>query len=562
MLIGSRRRIVPFAAVLVATLLVVACGGNNDDDADDDESTGTTEARVIESEGEVTPGGDIIFGVEAETTGWDPALDRWAVSGHQVAQTVFDTLATYNADGEAVPYLAESFEASEDWTEWTITLREGIEFHDGTPLTSEAVVRTFEEHRESALTSPTVRTMETVEAVDDLTARVTFTDPWASFPVILTGQIGYIASPTQYDSGDEARRDSPIGTGPFVFEEWIPDDHFSASRNANYWRTDADGNALPYLDSVEVRPMVEANQRLAAFQAGDIQMMHTTDTDIILSLRDMFENDEAQVVEDNSIGEESFIQLNTLQPPLDDVRVRQALAYATDRESYAEVIDDGIRQVASGPFIDSSPWYSEEAAAAYPSFDQAQAQALVDEYEAEVGPIEFAVSLTPTEQNRAAVGFLQELWGQVGIDVTTNEVQQDQLIFQALGGEFAGNQWRQFGSPDPDGEYVWWDIENANPIGEASLNFARIRNDDLTAAMNAGRATDVFEDRKAAYDDAQAVINEQVPYIWLTHTLWAIGADTDVRNIAVSTLPDGEPALGFGTGFAGAIRMTEVWIEQ
>src|SRR5690606_28312888 len=159
----------------------------------DDEGEGpatSANEQVIEAEGDPVPGGSVVFALEAETSGWDPTLDRWAVSGHQVGQTIFDQLATFNEDGEAVPYLAEEFTPNEDYTQWEIKLREGIEFHDGTPLTSEAVKVLFEQHAQSGLTRPTVRPVEDVEVVDDLTARVNLNSPWASFPVVLTSQVG------------------------------------------------------------------------------------------------------------------------------------------------------------------------------------------------------------------------------------------------------------------------------------------------------------------------------------------------------------------------------------
>src|SRR5690606_23036804 len=128
-----------------------------------------------------------------------------------------------------------------------------------------------------------------------------------------------------------------------------------AVKNENYWRQDENGVQLPYLDRVEFRPIVENDQRLAGLQSDDIDMFHTTDPDVIIDLREMAEDREAQVVEDGAVGEETFLLLNTIQPPLDDLRVRQALAMATDRDTYVAVVDRDIRPVASSPFIEGSP---------------------------------------------------------------------------------------------------------------------------------------------------------------------------------------------------------------
>lgn len=253
--------------------------------------------------------------------------------------------------------------------------------------------------------------------------------------------------------------------------------------------------------------------------------------------------------------------LNLEVAPLDDLRIRQALAMATNRDAYAEVVDKGIRPVASSPFIEGSPWFSQEAADVYPDYDLEAATALVAEYEAEVGPAEIVLQLTPSAGNREATQFLAEGWTQAGIDVTFNEKEQSLLINDALAGSFQANQWRQLGSIDPDGDYVWWDIKNASDIGTAALNFMRMKNQEMTDAMDEGRVGTDFATRKEAYDRAQIELNETIPYIWLTHTVWAIIADNDVRNIGNLTLPDGGESYGFGIGFAGVIPVTELWLQ-
>lgn len=558
---GSRQRswFTLVALGVLCALLVAACGGK--DEGGESSSNTTANDQLIEPTGEVTPGGSVIFGVEAETDGWDPTINRWAVSGHQIGQAIFDQLATFNEDGEAVPYLAESFESNDDFTVWTVHLRDGVMFHDDTPVDAAAVKENLERHMASPLTAPAVRPIESVEVIDPLTAQVNLSSSWAAFPVVLASQIGYVVAPSEFAAGEEGRR-NPVGSGPFVFEEWITDNHLTVSKNENYWREDAEGNQLPYLNEVEFRPIIESQQRVSSLRAGDISMFHTTDPDAVIAVREMADAGDAQIKEDGALGEETFILLNTQSPPLDNPDVRRALALATDRETYAAVIDKGIRPVAQSPFIDGSPWFSQEAADEYPDFDPDAAAALVEEIEAEGDQIEITLGLTPSNANREATQFLGELWGAAGIDVNFQETEQAQFIGDALAGDYQANLWRQFGATDPDGEYVWWDIKNANPEAGLALNFSRIQDQALTDAMDEGRAGTTFDERKAAYDEAQMRINQDIPFLWLDHTLWAIAADTTVRNIGTATLPDGSPRFGFATGFAGAISLTEVWVES
>ncbi len=556
---GEARSFRVLVALALMALVAVGCGS---DDAADDEGSSTTTARsrLVEPEGDPVSGGSLVFGVEAETTGWDPRIDRWAISGHQVAQALYDTLAAYDESGEVRPNLAESFTPNEDFTEWEIGLREGVTFHDGSPLDAAAVKGVLDGHIASPLTGPIFRTVESVEAVDELTVRVTMSSPWASFPVVLTMQVGYVPAPSQLEGGDAS--EVPIGTGPFEFVDWQPDSKLVVQRNPDYWRSDANGVQLPYLDEVEFRPIHESAQRVNALVSGDIHALHTSDPRSVENLRSEADAGNIQEIEDGGLGEETFVMLNTMSPPLDDPDVRRALALATNAPAYAETVDRGIREVTRTPFAEGLPWYSEEAAEAYPAFDPEAARALVEEIEAEQGPLEVTLGTTPTPENREAIQFLGALWEEVGIDVEYKETEQGVFITDAIAGNFEANLWRQFGAADPDGDYVWWDINNANDIGSFSLNFARNRDEELQAALDRGRESDDPDTRKEAYDEAQRLMNEDIPYLWLTHTVWAIGADNTVRNLGEGSLPDGEPLLGLGAGFYGSMSLTEVWLEE
>src|SRR5690606_7910714 len=126
------------------------------------------------------------------TLGFEPWSAITGAGGASVATSIYDTLAAFNADGEAVPFLAESFESNDDATEWVITLRSGVTFHDGTDLTSEAIVFNFESARENGRV---IQEGFVVEAVDDLTVKFTFQEPFGSFPSSLATQWAWIPSP-------------------------------------------------------------------------------------------------------------------------------------------------------------------------------------------------------------------------------------------------------------------------------------------------------------------------------------------------------------------------------
>ncbi len=126
-------------------------------------------------------------------------------------------------------------------------------------------------------------------------------------------------------------------------------------------------------------------------------------------------------------------------------------------------------------------------------------------------------------------------------------------------GSYEANLSRQFGEADPDADYVWWTGANAPAIPAIALNMARLDDPQVQAALDTGRSSADEATRKQAYDDLQRRQNEILPYVWLNHSQWAIGAANDVRNITNQTLPDGQESLPFGRGVH---RLTETWLQQ
>ena len=328
----SRPWVLVTGVIAVLGIVLAACGGGSDSGGTDGTDGETTSDVTIAASGSPQAGGSLTYGLEAESDGFNPTVNRWAISGMMVANAVFDPLAAYDADGKAQPYLAKSFTPSADFKTWTIELRSGITFTNGEPLDGAAVKKDMDALRASALIGIAAANINgtSVDPADPMKVIVTMTDPWAAFPTILTGQAGMVAAPAQLDATGEAASRQPIGTGPFVQKEWVPDNRWVGTKNPNYWRTDASGAQLPYLDSVTFKPIVDTQNRTNALISGDVQMIHTTDWASIDQIETAADDGKVQVVLDPTESEETFFILNTSKAPLDDVRVRQALALCTD----------------------------------------------------------------------------------------------------------------------------------------------------------------------------------------------------------------------------------------
>jgi ABC-type transport system substrate-binding protein len=510
------------------------------------------------STGTPRAGGALVYGLEAETDGFNPTVNRWAISGTVVGLAVFDPLAALDAAGQAQPYLAQSMEPSADYKTWTVKLRPGITFHDGSPLTSAAVKKVYDEHKVSALTASSVTPIESVTTTDDLTAVFTMRSPWAVFPTALTGQIGVIPSPKMFDAEDKGGN-APVGTGPFVSGPRVFDQEFVVTKNPSYWRRDASGVSLPYLDRVVFQPVPEVKSRWNGLQAGQIDMIHTNDAPVIVSIRQEAAAGKVQKVEDKGEAEEGFVLLNMAAPPFDNPKARRAVALATDRDLYNETVSQGVLRVADGVFTPDSPWV---VPTDYPDYDPAAARALVDEVKAETGTFAFKVAGGGND-TRDQLQLLQSMWQAVGMEVEVDIIDQAAFIPTAVLGQYQANLWRQFGAPDPDADYLWWVSENAEPIGTLSLNMARLRDPELDRGMNIGRENTDREKRKEGYAIVQRQMAAELPYIWLDHAQWVIAAKNDVRNLTNGPLPDGQESYPIGgAGFPGVQRLTHVWLDR
>ena len=551
---SARGRVV--AAVLVATLgLGVAACGSSSPEAET--KAGSTTDITVAASGAPVSGGSVTFGLEAESDGFNPTANRWAASGYMVANAVFDSLAAFDADGNVQPYLAQSFTPSADFRTWRITMRPGITFTNGQALDGAAVAKDLNAVRADALTGAALANLTSVEVdpADPMTVILVAADPWASLPSTLSGQIGFIAAPAQLDAPKPASSNQPIGTGPFMQKEWVPDNHWSGTRNSNYWRTDAKGTKLPYLDSIEFRPVVDPQTRVSALLSGDLNMTVVSEWGSINRLRSESASGNAQIVYDRGESEEALLLINTSKAPLDDVRVRRALALCTDIDPVLAASETPADYVADSQFAKDSPYYVDTK---FPRNDVTAGTALINEVKAQTGgDVTVTLTTNPVPTYLAITSLLAEQWNRCGITVQQQSVEQSKFVADAVTGKLGIALWRQFGGDDPDVNYVWWTGRNAS--GLLALNAARLKDPQIDAALDRARASADVNVRKEAYAELQRRQTELVPYIWLSHSQWAIGAGTTIRNIGSITLPGGAESRPFG---GGVFRLTEVWIDK
>jgi peptide/nickel transport system substrate-binding protein len=477
--------------------------------------------------------------------------------------SVFDTLATVTDEGEIVPYLAESITPNEDYTVWTFVAREGVTFHDGTPFDGAAMVDNITRQFNSFLTGKVFTDVATnpdgtpqIALTDPMTMTITMDRPWVVFPYYLAAQPGMIASPTWMAAADAdpTLEPKPVGTGPFIFKDYKPGESFTATRNPDYWN-----QPYPFLDEYETRVIPDALTRASALEAGDVDLIHTTNGDSIAKFRDDPEN--FPMLEETDYGETGYTLLHVTQEgsPLTDARVRCAMANATDMQAIIAQTQAGVPAIANGPFSPAQLGHLDDTG--YPTEqNMEEAQRLVSEYKAEnPGPLNIRLSTTQDATNLIVAQAQQQFFTEAGFDdVQISQIEQAKYILTALQGDFQAFQWRNHGGYDMDNQYIWWTTENALPVGELALNFGRIKDDVIDEALNANRG----ETDPAAKQEYAETVNkqfgEQCYNLWGFWTVWGLPHTPNVMDVGVFTLPDGSTQSP-GTG--GTFNVRSVWIN-
>ena len=438
----------------------------------------------VDDEGEPVKGGTLVFGLEADTANaWAPYRASYATSGYIPLSAISDSLFAVTDEGETAPLLVESVEHNADYTEWTLRIREGITFHDGTPLDGAAVKFNIDANRASPLTAGALTPIDTVTASGQDVVITLKGGPWVALPNYLTyGSIGYVLSPTWlaslpdipqrteggpvYDAavaatpadGDATK---PVGLGAFRFESYTPGNGntFRAVRNEEYWRgpNGITGEDLPYLDAIEAVAAVDIDSRQNALRSGQFDAMHTANSDAISQL---LSDDSLEVSSSSRFGDTSYYVINVaagpeLDPeganaanPLLNVHCRRALAHAMDRQRMVDERGAGLVLPANGPFPPGSIGYLEDNG--YPQFDVELANTEMDQCLSELGTdsIDFRFDTTNDPFNVETGALVQSMWAEAFGDrvrSTITPIEQGQYIGLALVGDYNVLQGRGYG---------------------------------------------------------------------------------------------------------------------
>ncbi len=499
-------------------------------------------------------GGVMTYGRYADSLFLDPVLndanvDIWILSN------MYDTLLLPTEDGKDVqPGLATDWSVSDDAQTVTLTLRDGIKFSDGSPITTEDVVWSLDRARnpDNGIWNFLISSISEVKAVDDKTVEISLNRPDPSILPALTVFNTAIMPKNAFEAAEgetmaekaENFGQQPVGSGAFVLESWDRGSNMKLVRNEHYWAEGEDGQPLPYLDGITFEVIPDDATRILRLQSGELD-----GAELIPFAR------VAELQSDDSINMELFpstrVQYITLnvrpeiegeENPLSDPKVREAMNYATNKQAIIQTVTFGVGKPMT-TFMSSATPLATDNGPLYP-YDLDKAKELMSESE---HPDGFQTSILVLAGNQDEIGIataLQQMWSQIGIDLEIQQVDNATRTDEYRNGTFHMR-------------VAAWTNDIADP-GQITSYFAYSptidalhsgwKNDEVDQLYEASQSEMDHDTRAEQYARIQEIFNESGPTVPLYETPYPVALQDGVHGFVQIPL--------------GNNIFRKVWLEQ
>ena len=463
------------------------------------------------------------------------AQEETTAPGAWVFGNVIEPLITLNADMEIEPRLAERWEFVDD-TRLRFYLREGVEFHDGTPFNADAVKFTWDRAlfsdppgRWASLAGP----IAAVEVVDEYTVDIVAERPYG--PLLLTSTMVYtgVVSPAAVERlGDDYAR-NPVGTGPFEFVEWRTNESITLEANDDYWR------GRPDLDRVVFRTVPEAGARTLALQSGEADMLLKPNPADLASFES---SDEFDVLAATGLRV-FYLGFNLKRSPLDEPLVRQAIAHAIDVPGIVEnlledaatvptsVISPGVLGYADMNLDERYPYDPDAAIALLEEAGFTQNDDGIMERDGEALTLQMLPAAGRYLQDQEVAEVIQEFLRQVGIQVELN-VFEWATTFTQLREDPLQYDMFSFGwlTTTADADYTMYSNFRSDQFPPDSWNSWRYANDEVDALLTQAREETDVATREDLYAEVQAILAEDLPAVPIYNTIEVTVVGSDVEG--------------------------------
>ena len=474
----------------------------------------------------------LVFGRGGDSTSLDPSRVTEGET-FKVTINLYETLLNFEEqDTTVAPGLAKEWKTSEDGLTYTFTLQEGVKFHDGTDFNAEAVVKNFERWASGDEEKfPYYNTMfvgdgdegdviESVTAEGDHTVIIKLTRPQAPFLKNIAMDMFAIASPTAFEKGDDEFERNPVGTGPFQFVEWKPNETITIQKFDEYWQ-----EGLPKLSKVIFRSIPDNSARLNALLAGDIDLADGINPSDGAAIEG---NEELQLFERPSMNI-GYLGMTVTRPPFDKKEVRQAINYAIDKQAIVDSFFEGRAEIAKNPMPPSISGYNDEIEGY--AYDPEKAKELL----AEAG---------------LADGFEMDLWAMpvprpyMPDGGKVAEVIQKNLSDVGITAKIVSHEWGTYldlaSKGDADAFMLGWTGDNGDAdnflyalLDEDNIgsnNYTYYKNNELHDILIEAQTEIDEEKRNELYKQAQVIIHEEAPWVPLAHYTPLLGGDKRITG--------------------------------
>lgn len=477
------RRWPALAGAVTALLLVAGCGGS-----------GGSGNGAGADPGKPQKGGTLTIAYQNEIQSLDPTSNTTAAgAGSLPFYALYDALFTLDPKtGDVQPKIGESLTADASQKVWTLKLRPGVKFSDGTPYDAAAVQANWERAKAptSALASAASE-IASMKVVDPTTLEATLAAPDSSFDMTVAQQLLFIASPTALQKEGKDFGTKPVGAGAFTLASWVRDSQKSFDANPSYY-----DKGKPYLEHLVIKTIPDESQASTALKSGQADLFYTQDAGAQKELKAAGMN----VTSVTTPGSPN-IAFNTKKPPFDDPTMRKAFVEAIDTEQMAKVT--GTFVPTTTPFGSES---SENFGLTWPKYDKADAQKLFDQYaSAHGGTVSFTIENFQDSSNVKEAQFFQTALNQYNnVKVATKTASASTAIGNVFSGNFEAHTW---GAPwyRPAGLYIYLHTGQ-------QLNVYGYSNPDVDKALDTARSSGDQSVQDAQYKTVVQAMVDDLPF--------------------------------------------------
>ncbi|MFN7976135.1 MAG: ABC transporter substrate-binding protein [Acidobacteriota bacterium] len=468
----------------------------------------------------------LVFGRGGDSVSLDPGHED---DGESLTpcEMIYDTLVEFKRGSTDVePALAESWDVTPDGLVYTFKLRSGVKFHDGTPFNADAVIFSLDRQRDPNHPLHGVGgaykywgnmgmsdIVGTIEKIDDLTVKFTLKRAEAPFLANLAMHFCEIVSPEAVTKWKEDYGRHPIGTGPFIFDEWVPKQKIVLKKNPDYW------HGAPKIDRLIYRAIPEPNTRLLELRGGKIHGFDNPSSFLIETVKD---DPSVQVLTlpGMNVG---YLAMNTQKKPFDDKRVRQAISYAVNKQAIIDRLYKGAGVAAKNP-LPPSVWGYDDSVADYP-YDKEKAKALLAEAGYDKG---FETTLWAMPNPRPYMPDPQKVAESLIADLAEVGIRARMVSYD----------WATYLAKTEAGEHdlalMGWSGDNGDPDNflyillskdatkNPATNIAFWKNDAYSDLVAQAKVAVDHDKRAELYKKAQQIFHEEAPWVPLAHSMQVI----------------------------------------